>query len=130
GVRGAMLPFPLVLCSVLRGLLLAGCNAATNTPRGTATPGPTARATSTLDVVATCTLTVGSYTNYPPQIYVDAHTRLVEGFDADLIRAIGQRLGLRVEIVSVEFASLAEYVVNSDVDLAISAIPVTSSLQK
>lgn len=111
-------------------LLLAGCDTVTNMQRGAGTPDPTARATPSLDVVASGVLTVGSYTNYPPQIYVDARTHQVEGFDADLIRAIGQRLGLRVEIASLEFSSLAEYVVNGDVDLAISAIPMTPALQK
>lgn len=111
-------------------LLLAGCDAVTNLQRTAGTPDPTVRVTPSLDVVASGVLTVGSYTNYPPQIYVDARTHQVEGFDADLIRAIGQRLGLRVEIVSLEFASLAEYVVNGDVDLAIAAIPMTPALQK
>lgn len=118
-----------MFCVVLV-LLLAGCDAVTNVQRGAGTVAPTVRATASVDVVASGVLTVGSYTNYPPQIYVDSHTHQVEGFDADLIRAIGQRLGLRVEIISLEFASLPEYVVNGDVDLAISAIPVTPSLQK
>ncbi len=85
---------------------------------------------SAVAVVSPGTLTVASYTGYPPQIYIDPHTRQVAGFDADLIRAIAQRMGLRVNFVSVEFSSLAEYVVNEDVDLAISAIPVTAALQK
>jgi polar amino acid transport system substrate-binding protein len=118
------------MCCVVLVLLLAGFDAVTNMQRGAGTAAPTVRATAAVDVVASGVLTVGSYTNYPPQIYVDSRTHQVEGFDADLIRAIGQRLGLRVEIVSLEFASLPEYVVNGDVDLAISAIPVTPSLQK
>ena len=75
-------------------------------------------------------LTVASYTGYPPQIYVDPHTHQVSGFDADLIRDIGQRMGLRVNFVSVEFSSLPEYVINENVDLAISAIPVTAALEQ
>lgn len=111
-------------------LLLVGCDAANSIQKGVATRGTTVRATATLDLVASGTLTVGSYTGYPPQIYIDARTHQVTGFDADLIQAIGQRLGLRVEIVSIEFSSLAEYVVSSDVDLAISAIPITEAMEK
>jgi polar amino acid transport system substrate-binding protein len=112
-------------------LLLSGCNAPTFSPRSTASPASTAKATmSAVALVNPGALTVASYTGYPPQIYIDPHTRQVSGFDADLIRAIGQRMGVRVDFVSVEFSSLAEYVVNEDVDLAISAIPVTAALQQ
>ncbi len=85
---------------------------------------------SAVALVSPGALTVASYTSYPPQIYIDPHTRQVAGFDADLIRAIAQRMGLHVNFISVGFSSLADYVVNEDVDLAISAIPVTSALQQ
>jgi polar amino acid transport system substrate-binding protein len=51
-------------------------------------------------------LTVAADATYPPNEFIapDGHT--VIGMDADLVRAIGQELGLKVAVVNANFASI------------------------
>ncbi len=76
------------------------------------------------------TLTIGSYTSYPPQEFIDTTTNMVVGFDIDLITVLAQRMNLHPKIVQLDFTSLLPSLREKDIDIAISAIPITPDLQK
>jgi polar amino acid transport system substrate-binding protein len=74
-------------------------------------------------------LTIGSYTNYPPQEYLNAEG-LPVGFDIDLIDAISDHLSVRPEVVSDSFPSLINDLLAKRFDVVISAVSINSELQQ
>jgi polar amino acid transport system substrate-binding protein len=95
-----------------------------------ARPTPHIQVTAPVSLLTPNTLTVGSYTDYPPQEFIDTTTNTVVGFDIDLISSMAQYMGLRTDIVQLEFSSLLHSLKKNDVDIVISAIPITPDLQK
>src|SRR5260370_9084624 len=75
-------------------------------------------------------LTVGTYTNYLPQSYIDPVTHQLTGFDDDLIKAITQQLRLRINIVNADFSTLIDRLKQKQFDVTISAMSITPDLQK
>jgi polar amino acid transport system substrate-binding protein len=102
----------------LLSLLFAACvninNSGTSNPLGLITPG---------------ILTVASDTTNPPLEFIDPATHQVAGFDVDLITAIAQRLGLRVQILTTKIDVIISDLENKRYDAAISAIDITPGLQ-
>ena len=74
------------------------------------------------------TLTVGTEAAYPPLEYIENGTFV--GFDVDLMREIGKRLGLTVEFVNTPFDKLIPGLEENKFDCAISAITITGEWQK
>lgn len=70
-------------------------------------------------------LLIGSETAYPPFEFQDEKTGKYEGFDMDLIRAIGEEAGFEIEIKSMNFDGVLGSVESGNVDAAISAITIT-----
>jgi polar amino acid transport system substrate-binding protein len=108
--------------------LLAACGGATSAAVPTPTRKVTAKAIP-INLLTPGYLTVGNYTNYPPQEYFDPTTHNPVGFDIDLVQALASRMGLRVKIVSMEFHDLIQSLTAKDLDIVVSAISMTSSLQ-
>jgi len=75
------------------------------------------------------TLTVASDLSNPPLEFIDEATGRPVGFDLDLITAIGQRLGLKVNILNTKIEILVSDLENKRYDVAISALPITPDLQ-
>lgn len=121
---------------LLMALVLVGCKSTTPTPEPpTQAPIPptsipaiptqtTPPDTSWQTIQQSGVLRVGTTADYPPFEYFDGNYQLT-GFDIALIQAIGQRLGLKVEIGSYAWDSLPATVAIGQVDVAISAISVT-----
>jgi len=65
---------------------------------------------------------VGMDASWPPFEFVDDDGQMV-GLDVDLARAIGQRLGVQVELVNVGFDSLYDALYVGRFDAIISALP-------
>jgi len=65
---------------------------------------------------------VGMDASWPPFEYMD-HDGQIVGFDVDLARAIGQRLGVEVELVNVGFDSLYDALYVGRFDAIVSALP-------
>jgi polar amino acid transport system substrate-binding protein len=102
---------------------------------GSTTPTPSSTTmestfASPTDLVAPQVLTVGSYLHYVPQEFYDTATHQAVGFDIDLIKAIGQRLGLRVVIIDADFQQLMNQLAGRRFDVAISAISIVPELQQ
>lgn len=67
------------------------------------------------------TLIVGTSADYPPYESVDEAGNFV-GFDMDLIREIGNRMGVEVEITDMAFDALIAAVQEKKVDVVIAAM--------
>ncbi len=67
------------------------------------------------------TLIVGTSADYPPYESVDEAGNFV-GFDLDLIREVGKRLGVEVEIKDMAFDALIAAVQEKKVDVVIAAM--------
>jgi polar amino acid transport system substrate-binding protein len=72
-------------------------------------------------------LTVGTNAEFPPFEYTEDGE--VKGFDIALIRAIGERLGVDVEVENMEFDSLLGNV-GSKIDVAVAAMTITEDRSK
>ena len=66
---------------------------------------------------------VGLDASWPPFEYIDGSTGQIVGLDVDLARAIGQRLGVEVELVNVGFDSLYDALYVGRFDAIVSALP-------
>ncbi len=99
-------------------MVLAGCG-------GSSTP-----TSNPLNLINPGTLTVGSDTTYPPQEYVDTTTGKYVGFDIDLITAVAQKMGLKVNVVRADFATLVDSLVAKRFDVVISAVTINSDREK
>jgi polar amino acid transport system substrate-binding protein len=70
-------------------------------------------------------LTVGTSPDYPPFESMNPDTNEIEGFDIDLINAVGAELGLKTEFKSMGFDSIIIAVKNKQVNLGMSSFSVT-----
>jgi polar amino acid transport system substrate-binding protein len=77
-------------------------------------------------VVEAGVLKVAVDQDYPPFAGEDAGR--VVGIDVDVASAIAERLGLEVELVDVEPEDIAERLDSGDVDIALSALPITTAV--
>ncbi|MBO8142374.1 MAG: basic amino acid ABC transporter substrate-binding protein [Firmicutes bacterium] len=77
------------------------------------------------DVVAAQVLRVGSDVAYPPFEFVDEETGEFAGFDMDLIREVGRRLGMEVEIINTAWEGIIPGLLAGDYDVVISAMTIT-----
>lgn len=75
------------------------------------------------DVLADGVLTVGTNAEFPPFEYVDDNGE-PDGFDIALAKAIGEKLGVTVEVENMEFDSLVSSI-GSKIDIAIAGMTVT-----
>jgi len=75
------------------------------------------------EVLADGVLTVGTNAEFPPFEYVDDNGE-PDGFDVALIKAIGEKLGVEVEIENMEFDALVASIGNK-IDIAIAGMTVT-----
>ena len=70
------------------------------------------------------TLTVGTDASYAPNEFIDADGKTVIGFDADLAKAIGSVLGLKVVLQNAPFGTLVEGVKTGKFDLGMSSFTI------
>lgn len=75
-------------------------------------------------------LTVGSDVAFPPFEFKDEKTQEIVGFDVDLAKEIGKRLGLKVEFVPANFDSIIPALKANKFDCVISAMTITEEREK
>jgi polar amino acid transport system substrate-binding protein len=63
---------------------------------------------------------------YPPFEMVNEQTKELEGFDIELMKAVGEKAGLEVEFVNTPFDSVLAGIATCQFDAAISAITITA----
>ncbi len=109
--------FVLALALVVALAALTGCGQSqSSTPSSTTAPPAAAPA---YKLVAPGTLTVGSDTTFPPFESMKGTT--AEGFDVDLMDAIGKELGLKVVIQTENFPTIFASLAGHKFDVVASA---------
>jgi len=74
-------------------------------------------------------MVVGTSADFPPYEFVD-EDGTINGFDAVLIKEIGDRMGLEVELIDMPFDSLLAAVQEGKIDLTIAAFNYTEERDK
>ncbi|MGY4871568.1 ABC transporter substrate-binding protein/permease [Mycolicibacterium elephantis] len=75
------------------------------------------------------TLTVGTLSDAPPSICIDSAGQFT-GFDNELLRAIAEKLGLRINFVGTEFSGLLAQVASRRFDVGSSSITTTEARRR
>lgn len=71
-------------------------------------------------------LTVGTLSDAPPSICIDSAGQFT-GFDNELLRAVAEKLGLRINFVGTEFSGLLAQTASRRFDVASSSITTTDA---
>lgn len=109
--------FIAILTSVAMGAaLITGCGAGAAGGSGES------------EAIADGVLTVGTNAEFPPFEYVGDNGE-PDGFDIALINAVGDKLGMKVEVENMEFDSLVSSI-GSKIDVAIAGMTVTEERQQ
>jgi polar amino acid transport system substrate-binding protein len=96
----------------------------------TATVEPlTAVNANTLGLSVPGTLTVGTLSDAPPSICINSAGQFT-GFDNELLRAIADKLGLKINFVGTEFSGLLAQVASRRFDVGSSSITTTDARRK
>ena len=74
-------------------------------------------------------IVVGTSADYPPYEYTDASGKFV-GFDMDLVRAIGEKMGKKIKIVDMGFDTLIAALQKEKIDVVIAAMQATEERAK
>lgn len=136
-IRRAQKPlFATAVFSVI-ALVAAGCGNGTQTSTGTSpTPAPPSGAVSAIaaqvpgSVKANGTLTVAADATYAPNEFIGTDGHTVVGLDADLAKALGQVLGLKVNVINATFATIIPGLASGKYDLGISSFTDTKEREK
>lgn len=86
---------------------------------------PAAEGGKLAEIKAAGKIVVGTSADYAPYESIDENGNFV-GFDMDLIRAVGEKLGVEVEIVDMPFDSLIAAVQQGKIDAVIAAMQATA----
>ena len=82
--------------------------------------------TSKLGLITPGVLKVGTLSDAPPNIFIDDKGNFT-GYDNELLKAMGEKLGLKVEFASTKFQSLLAQVKTKQFDLGSSSISTTDA---
>ncbi|WP_332633774.1 transporter substrate-binding domain-containing protein [Halalkalibacter flavus] len=123
-----------ILVALVLMFILAACGSAEDAPAENtdteAETGETAKEegetadTAWADVEAAGKLVVGTSGTYSPITYYDENNELT-GFDVELIREIGERLGLEVEFSTMDFDGILPALRNGQIDIAANDFAIT-----
>ena len=108
--------------ALLLTTLLGGCGG-TEQAKPAAKPDAKTSATSG-------TIKVGTEPTFAPFEFADKDAKNYDGFDMDLIRAIGQKLNRKVEIVNMGFDALIPALNSGNIDVAIAGMSITEDRKK
>jgi polar amino acid transport system substrate-binding protein len=76
------------------------------------------------DIASDGKLTVGTDASYAPSEFIGEDGTTIQGFDVDLVKAVGQVLGLEVEMQNAPFDSLVEGVKTGKFELGVSSFTI------
>lgn len=82
-----------------------------------------------LRLITPGTLTVGTLSDAPPSICINAQGQFT-GFDNELLRAIAEKLGLKITFVGTEFSGLLAQVAARRFDVGSSSITTTDARRR
>ena len=81
---------------------------------------------SKLGLITDGTLNVGTLSDAPPNIFIDKDGNFT-GYDNELLQAMADKLGLKVEFASTDFSGLLAQVKNKQFDVGSSSISTTDA---
>ena len=117
--------------------LLAACGSSNNTTGGggSSSSGGVSKVASIAAevpsaIAAKGTLTVASDASYAPNEFIATDGKTVIGMDADLIKAIGEVMGLKMDVVNATFDSIIPGLAYGKYDLGISSFTDTKEREK
>ena len=117
----------LVLTAAMTMTMLTACGSSTEevveTTEETTAEETTTEEATVSEALADGVLTVGTNAEFPPFEYVNDNGE-PDGFDMALVKAIGEKLGVEVEIENMEFASLVTSI-GTKIDIAAAGMTVT-----
>ena len=71
------------------------------------------------------TLTIGVDTTYPPMEFVKTTGSGYQGFDVDLSTAIGKKLGMKINLISINWSGIFNALDSKKFDCIISSVSIT-----
>lgn len=116
------------LAAVLIVAAFSGCSGAKEEESGKVEEEKSAE--TTVKTIEPGKLIVGSDVAFPPFEFVDEKTQEIIGFDVDLIKEIGKRIGLEVEIQPAAFDSIIQALNAGKFDCVVSAMTITEERKK
>lgn len=131
-MRGTRKAIVLGVTLAVSTIVLAGCSAGDSTPAGTdASPSAdsTLRAMLPADIKEAGVLKIGTEAFYPPFEYLDADNTTIVGLDMALFQAIGDELGLKVDITNMAFDGLLPALDANRIDVVVAAMTDTKARQ-
>ena len=84
---------------------------------------------SALRLITPGTLTVGTLSDAPPSVCINAGGQFT-GFDNELLRAVAEKLGLSIKFVGTDFSGLLAQVAGRRFDVGSSSITTTDARRK
>jgi polar amino acid transport system substrate-binding protein len=115
-------------------LALAACGSSSKGANTQPSTVPSAKADSSITVPAAIkskgTITVATDPSYAPNEFFGSDNKTIVGMDVDLAKAIGQVLGLKVNVVKAEFASIIPGLASGKYDLSLSSFTDTKEREK
>lgn len=75
-------------------------------------------------------IVVGTDASYAPSEFLAADGKTVQGFDVDLFKAVGQKLGVAVEFVPADFATIITGVQGGKFDVGVSSFTINDERKK
>ena len=122
--------------AVLGAALLTGCGSSTDSTGEAPAEGATTAAESTTGAAATSTvptvtegkLIMATNAYFPPYEYYEGNE--IVGIDVEIAEAIGEKLGLEVEVQDMEFDSIITAVSTGKADIGLAGMTVTPERQK
>lgn len=109
--------FMLLMAMVMMVMMVAGCGGGDKKPADKAAE-------------ATKVLRVGTEPTFAPFEFQKEGSKDFDGFDMDLIRAIGKQLNMKVEIQNMGFDALIPAINAGNIDAAIAGMSITPDRQK
>jgi polar amino acid transport system substrate-binding protein len=114
---------------------LSGCSSSSDSG-GSASSAPTVAKDAALaamvpaEIASDGKLVIGTDASYAPAEFMDTDGKTIVGFDPDLAKAVGQVLGLEVEMQNAPFDSLVEGVKTGKYELGVSAFTINPDREK
>lgn len=117
----------------LVAVLAAGCggdSTSSSTTAGAVTADPTISAAVPAAVRSKGTLTIASDGAYPPNEFIGADGKTVEGMDPDLAKALGDVMGLQVKVIVTTFDGIIPGLAAGRYDLGMSSFTDNKEREK
>jgi polar amino acid transport system substrate-binding protein len=125
----------------LAALALAGCGSSSNNSTSSSTGTTTTASTATSEVASIAaqvpaaikakgTLTVATEAQYAPNEFLASDGHTIIGMDADMVKALGEVMGLKVQLVNADFEAIIPGLKAGRYDLGASSFTDTKEREK